>query len=308
MADIHITHKVPVEDDAGHVPGPEESWQESFCVLWYDPSSRVGGHIHTGLQKNRGKADYWTHVVVDGKIVAHELAAAAELGHADYPSLNLGPLQISTIEPLRSYRVIASYDDVVCDASYTAYPGPVSGFDMDHPGASIGKGHFESYGRIKGAIQVAGRRVEFNALGLHDHSWGPREYGNLLAMRNVMVNFGPDLYFQTFDCTTTEGRSAWGYIVADGERQRIVDIEGHTQIAADGYSPLGFESVLWTDAGRAYEVTGVADCTSFAVTTAGNIRGVGYLRCKLGGRVGGGQIFANDMHDAAPWQLESLCA
>jgi len=305
---MRITHDVPVTDDSAHAPGPQENWQESFCVLWYDPRDRVGGHFHTGLQKNRSCADYWTHVVVDGKVVAHELALAVPLGDVDYPSLQLGPLQISTIDPLRSYRVRASYEEVQCEARYEAFPGPVVGFDMDHPGAPIGKGHFESFGRVEGTIDVAGRRIHFQGLGLHDHSWGPRDYTNLLAMRNVIVNFGEDLYFQTFSTATPEGRNAWGYIVADGELQPVVAVTGHTKIDEDGWTPLGFDSTLWTDSGRGYHVTGVADCTSHAVTTARTVRGVGYVRCELGGRVGGGQIWVGEMHDAAPWQLEGLRA
>jgi hypothetical protein len=306
MTGIRITHDVPAEDDAGHVPGPQESWQESFCVLWYDPRDRVGGHFHTGLQKNRGVADYWSHLVVDGRIVAHELAVAAPLKDGDYPSLKLGPLEISTLEPLRSYRIQAAWGDVTCDARYEAFPGPVRGFDMDHPGTPIGKGHFESYGSVEGTIEVAGRRVEFRGLGLHDHSWGPRAYDSLLAVRNVIVNFGPDLHFQTFSTATAQGLNSWGYIVADGEIQSIVAITGQTNIDEDGYSPLGFDLTLWTESGRGFHVTGVSDCTTYAVTTAGTVRGMGYLRCEMGGRVGGGQIVVVDMHDAAPWQLEAL--
>lgn len=306
MSEVGTTFDVPVTDDAGHDPGPQENWQESFAVLWYDPRHRVGGHFHTGLQKNRGLADYWTSVVVDGKVVGHEVATTAPLGDVDYPSLSLGPLEISTVEPLRSYQVRACYDDVVCDALYEAFPGPVRGFDMDHPGAPIGKGHFESYGQVSGKIQLAGRTVEFRGLGLHDHSWGPRSYKDLLAMRNVMVNFGPDLYFQTFSCATPKGLNAWGYIVADGESQPITAVTGHTNIGEDGWSPLGFDYTLWTDSGRAYHVTGESDATTYAVNTAGSVRGFGYVRCELGGRVGGGQIVVCDMHDAAPWQLESL--
>ena len=308
MTALRIAHDVSVEDDAGHEPGPQESWQESFAVSWHEPRHRIGGHFHTGLQRNRGCADYWTHVVLDGEIVAHELAVNATMPSSDYPSLELGPLQIATIEPLRSCRVTASYDDVECEVRYEAFPGPVHRFDMDHPGAPIGRGHFESFGRVEGTIRAAGRTVEFQGLGLHDHSWGPREYGDLLAMRNVIVNFGPDLYLQTFDCATPEGRSVWGYIVADGELQVVVSISGHTEIAADGWTPLGFDSVLWTENGRAYHVTGTSDCTSYTVTTAGTVRGVGYLRCELGGRVGGGQMWVGEMRDAAPWQLARLRA
>jgi hypothetical protein len=300
------TIEIPVEDDAGHPAGPEDSWQESFAVTWYDPQSRVGGHFHTGLQRNRGLADYWSHVAVDGRIVAHELAITAPTWEGDYPNLNLGPLAISGVEPLRSYRVQATYDDVVCDVTYEAYPGPVLGYKMDSSGAAIAKGHFESYGRVKGTVDIDGRRIDFKGMGFHDHSWGSREYGSLLGMRNLMVNFGPDLYIQTFDCTTPGGRSVFGHIYADGEHQALVGITGKTEIADDGWTPLGIDMTLWTENGRGYRVTGVSDCTTYNVGWADTLRGVGYLRCELGGRVGGGQIWVGEMGQPAPWMNEAL--
>ena len=202
--------------------------------------------------------------------------------------------------------MVAAYGDVECDVTYPAFPGPVLGFRMDSDGAAIAKGHYESYGRVAGTIRAEGRTTEFRGFGFHDHSWGSREYGNLLAVRNLMVNFGPDLYLQTFDCTTPAGRSVIGYIHADGELQPLASITGRTEIADDGWTPLGIDMTLWTENGRGYRVTGVADCTAYNVAREDVLRGVAYLRCELGGRVGGGQIWVGEMGSPAPWQLAAL--
>lgn len=309
---LRLSHDVPHSDDNGHTAGPEESWQESWAVTWYDPRTRIGGHFHTGLQRNRGLADYWSHVAVDGRIVAHELAIAAPMPQGDYPAFTLGPITLATVTPLSSYHVVAAYPelacDVVCDVVYEAFDDTVLGYRMDTAGAAIAKGHFESYGRVRGTVTVQGRTHEVDGFGFHDHSWGSREYGNLLAVRNLMVNFGPDLYLQTFDCTTPGGRSVIGYIHADGETQPLADITGRTTIGDDGWSPLAIDMTLWTEAGRGYRVTGAADVSTYNVNSLDTFRGVAYLRCELGGRVGGGQIWTGEMGRPAPWMIAGLRA
>jgi len=293
-------------DDRAHVPEDgDPRWQESFCITWHDPLARVGAVLHLGLQPNRGCADYWTGVVVEGAVVGEEQQITAPLPPHDLTDLRLGPLQVTTLDPLRSYAISTTHGDTVCDVVYTAYDDPVT-YVADYPGAEIGFGHFESFGRVDGTVRVGERVVEVHCSALHDHSWGPRDYGNLLTFRNYVVGFGSDLSIQLFDATTPAGRRVIGYVERCGRRELVTSHEGRLQLADDGYTPRAFTAVIGTASGRRYRVEAVTDAVTLNTHYDDYFHAVAYMSWELDGRIGGGTMWARQLGSATSEQRERL--
>jgi hypothetical protein len=69
--------------------------------------------------------------------------------------------------------------------------------DLD-PEKMFARGHTEQHMAITGSVTVGDERFEItDALGLRDHSWGPRFWQNIWWYRWLTVNLGPDLGFAT---------------------------------------------------------------------------------------------------------------
>ena len=67
--------------------------------------------------------------------------------------------------------------------------------DLD-PEKMFARGHTEQHMSITGAVTVGEERFDItDALGLRDHSWGPRFWQNVWWYRWLTVNLGPKLGF-----------------------------------------------------------------------------------------------------------------
>lgn len=307
MTGFRLTHDVPVDDDEGHAPSADsdDSWQESYCICWFDSVRRVGGWHHLGLQRRRGQADYWTALVLEGRVIGEEQRLTAPLPSDPMSDLHLGPMHIRTKDPLRSYSLNMEYASSGCDITYDAYTAPV-GYVADMAGADIGHGHYESFGRVEGTVRSGDRIIEASGHGFQDHSWGPRNNGALLSFRNYMACFGPDLFTNVFLASTPVGPQIYGYVF-DGEWQAVSSVDGSVGVADDGYTPLTIDSRLWSAAsGRGWHLTGASDGVSFNTHTDDFFIANAYCTYELGGRVGAGVTCVRNFGNVPPWHRERL--
>jgi len=101
-----IVGGVDAKDESAHTPDPVdgERWQESWCFSWADPCANASGLHHFGLRPQSGRADIWSWIAKDGRVVGR------------HHSLTLKPTQTSigidlggaTITPLSHSNVIRS--------------------------------------------------------------------------------------------------------------------------------------------------------------------------------------------------------
>jgi len=304
MVGFKLTRDVSPADDEGHAPDTKDgNWQESWCVQWYDPIRRAGGMSHVGLQRNRELADYWTALVLDGKVADEEESSRARLPAGKMSDLVVGPLHFQTLEPLRKYHIVTTYRDVKADLIYKAY-APVVRYDIDQMGAAIGAGHFESLGRVSGTFAFKDRTIQVDGFGFHDHSWGVRDHSTFIAQRNYTVGFGPDLNLNYAEMwTSTGGRFVGGY-VQDGDQLHAINAATPLlTLANDGCSPVSTDTELWTETGRGYRLKGVVDGgvqmnthhDDYFVTN-------GFAKFEMCGRLGAGIICVRQTGTAAQWE------
>jgi hypothetical protein len=93
---------------------------------------------------------------------------------------------------------------------------------------------FEQTGWVRGFVEFAGRRIEWDRMGHRDHSWGVRDWG-LPHHWKWIVAYTPD-GSRIVNGWIWIARGEWGfagYVVRDGELIPIKHINQHTQYDAD---------------------------------------------------------------------------
>ncbi len=123
-------------------------------------------------------------------------------------------------------------------------------------------GHFEVKGRIRGELELRGKRYRVDSYEGMDHSWGPRTEIGTRSVSWVSVNFGDDFAMHmAVPMTVTDGQVRYdkirfGYVVENGQVYGLVD----GTVEAERVDMLAFSNRLTaTDVrGRTYEFFGTA--------------------------------------------------
>ncbi|MEO9327860.1 DUF7065 domain-containing protein [Gordonia aurantiaca] len=286
--------------DRSHEPTGEESFQESWYLTFYDPHSGIGGNYHLGLQTPRGRADVWNWTVVDNKVGGHFESLTLPLPDADLSDLSLGGLDITTVEPLRSYDVTATYpdSDLTATVRYEAFTDPFA-FGLDGNGVQIGSSHYESFGRVTGTLTTGGDKTDFTAWAFQDHSWGPRSWSSLRSHRWICATFGDDLFMSVAGFVTDTGSRVSGYVYDDGFRA-VDRVSFGMSVDDDGYSPTGCDARIWTADGRGYHVHGRAVVADVNSHDEGFFAGDGLTVFEMGGRLGTGLLEVAELKTLTP--------
>ena len=211
--EIHVYDPV---DEGPHPAGPQELWQESVVLLWWDLEQSIGGFYRIGH----------------------------ELNHKDGPRIALwsntispeGIFKKTAYLPLRTQDKIAggfgSGDDSLRfeydgDCVWTLEDQDISAklrvHDF-HPGidcypkkgaiSEFAPRHMEVAGRVSGNLKVKGKVYEVNGLGFRDHGWGARDWNSLLSHRWLAGVFGQDLSFCALSWHAVDDNMAqFGWVV-----------------------------------------------------------------------------------------------
>ncbi len=304
MADTQLATEIAAEHDEGHIPDTDDpNWQESSVLQWYDPIRCAGGLHHVGMQRNRGVADYWNALTLDGRILDEAYSPDEALPDQPFSDLTLGPLSFRSLTPLRKYKVVSTFPDVTADLEYEAY-APNIGYSIDHSGSKAAHGHIESYGRVGGTLHAFGKQIEVKGLGFHDHSWGVRDYADLISHRNFTAAFGPDLNVSFVEMwTASSGRIVTGFIQEKEDTHAIVDARCLLTLAGDGCSPVSTDTDLWTEQGSGYRIKGNVEGGVQINSHYGDYMVAnGFAKFEMMGRLGAGIICVRQAGTAAQWE------
>ena len=183
-------------DERRHDPTDAELWNESWYFDFAAADGSVGGYVRLGLYPNLGVSWYWAYLVgdamrdacgTDASVLAvkhHEAALPkaevlevredglwsalhCETPH-DHWTIGLEAFAVALETPGDAYR--GERGDKVAfglDLEWEA-AGPV----YDYPGVT----RYEQSCRVSGEILVGQERIEFDASGQRDHSWGVRDW------------------------------------------------------------------------------------------------------------------------------------
>lgn len=290
----------PSDDGSHRPPGDDESWQESWVLIWFDPTTMSGGCHHVGLQRPRGRADVWNWVALGGKVVGHFESLTLPVPDDDLSDMTIGGMRMKTLTPLKAYAFTSEFEKGAAsvDIAYSAFTEPFA-FGLDGEGVRVGSSHYESFGRVSGTVSSGEEMVEVSAWAFQDHSWGPRDWRSLLSHRWLFATFSEDLFFSVGTFITEQGQRTSGYVF-DGGFKQVSRVSFGARIADDGVSPQGCDVRLWTTDGSGYHLTG--QCSSTAVSThdGGWFTSNGLTSFELGGRMGAGLVEFAELKSLTP--------
>jgi hypothetical protein len=179
-------------DERHHPAGAEEWWNESWYFDFASDDGSLGGYVRLGLYPGKAWAWYWATVVGEGRplviVVDHDVAppragsleVRAEGLWADHTvevpfdhmTLGCEAFALGTDDPAEVYGAARGDRvpfglDLEWDTAGEVYPYP--------PGTT----RYEIPCRVHGEVLVGDERIEIDAIGQRDHSWGPRDWWTL---------------------------------------------------------------------------------------------------------------------------------
>ncbi|KAH7086120.1 kinase-like domain-containing protein [Paraphoma chrysanthemicola] len=205
-------------------PGPQDIWQESIVLVWWDDASRVGGFHRLGHEPNRKdgpKATLWNHLITPAGFYKRQ--RFQDLRSEDTPpDLSFGCGDDTCTHKFVDGEHIwdISDGDVSAHLSFTDTGPNVACFPTSKTFTEgFASLHFDIPGQVRGWVNVKGRKFPVEAgFGIRDHAWGPRDWNQTLqGHRWVVGSAGKELGFvgvgfQKPDCSVAQ----FGWVVRDG--------------------------------------------------------------------------------------------
>ncbi|HKY91259.1 MAG TPA: hypothetical protein VJM11_09465 [Nevskiaceae bacterium] len=230
------------EDEGPHKPGPQEMWQESVVLVWWDLAQGIGGFYRIGHETNwktGPMVSLWSNTITPEGIfhkstylpLREQDKLPNGFGSGDGSvTFEFDKHAVWTIdEPEVRGRLVAKDFHPGLDC----YPkkGAISEFAPHH---------MEGSARVTGELTVKGRTYTVNGLALRDHGWGERQWHTLRSHRWATGVFEDGMSFVALSWYSSDDtliRFGW---VVRGEQvfyAKDVDIVGYVQ--TDGITTRG---------------------------------------------------------------------
>jgi hypothetical protein len=193
-------------DDLRHRPVAGERTRDSLFWELIMPEEELGLQVYLYLTGS-GKAGY--NVCVWGpeaRPLAQHLHQGRIPDHADIDDFSFDGLTLTQPELRKSCVLTYQRDDVRIDFAFTGIHDAFSYYrNPDGLPSWFAVNRIEQTGRVHGALEFAGRRIELDRMGHRDHSWGVRDWG-------------VPQHWKWFVAYTESGRALNGWIwIAKGE-------------------------------------------------------------------------------------------
>jgi hypothetical protein len=231
------------QDDYLHRLEEASNFNESRYYNFADGPTGLGGWVRMGNRPNEGYAEMTTCFYLPSGEVAFMFGRPKIQGHTAHDA---GGLRFEVIEPYAEHHI--TYDGKVVlledpramedpRAAFTENPKVPCRMDLTvravarpwggepepeegeavpavDPETSFARGHTEQHMASTGTVTIGDEAFEVrDALGLRDHSWGPRYWQAIWWYRWLTVNLGPDLGFATTISGTEGGdRNVHGFL------------------------------------------------------------------------------------------------
>ncbi|MBN8848634.1 MAG: hypothetical protein J0I73_11130 [Sphingomonas sp.] len=247
-----------IGDHANHVSTDQQWWQESAFFMMCDAKNgvigyyRIGRHPHLG----HGNAYYWTSaqtLVLDDK----QFRPGQPMPAGDVNNTVVAELRFETIRPMEEYRLSVDRPNYRMEVTWRPFFWPI----MIHSavkGASFAAGHYNAIGHATGFIETDGGRVDVDAYGYMDHSWGERK-NHFPASKWIFAAFDPETFVQAFPVMSLDGGSKHllGYVAVDGKLRKLTDdYETGFGIRDDWMTPSACDFRVKDEDGRLFRFTG----------------------------------------------------
>jgi hypothetical protein len=245
--------ELSIVDEGLHPHGPEDNWQESWAIGWYDRKSGLGGNHRASNWANRNNGNLWCGVF-------HGREKIFRLNMEDQPMIRM-PAGVYGIQsgPQRLFhdgehlRMQVETPECSVDLILDDFKDSVEKFDDGgDTGIPIYKCHFNMHFACRGTVLLNGVRHEIQeGLGWRDHSWGPRDYTVKPGHRSFHGNFGPDLNFHLLIVLTPEGKiHRRGHLVRNGQVYSFDTFTIRVEMLEDCVTPTNAKCHVFLDGGE----------------------------------------------------------
>lgn len=278
---VAILGDLTAQDDYTHPLGPEQNFNESYYFNFFDRAKKAGGFLRLGNRANERYAEMTLTVYLpDGSVLFQFKRPEITTNDA----MDAGGMRFEVIEPMTKLRT--TYEgsavhltdptqmsdpatafrnnphkrvkiDLIHEAAGPVYGSAGTGHRVEDPEKEFAKAHYEQHMVVRGTVDVEGRVVQIDGLGLRDHSWGPRYWQAIWSYRWLTINFAPDFGMMVSTIWRTPEEQTQGGVVVRGDRlQRIVSAEIDTQFADNGLYHENLVAHLTLDDGEKLDVSG----------------------------------------------------
>ena len=266
-------------DEYMHENSGESTFNESMYFNFFDPAQRLGGFLRIGNRPNEGHAETTVCLYEPAGSVLFNFKRAPI---ADNRAFDAGGVRFEVDAPFERLRIAyrgkaCRLDDPLAmsdpGAAFRENPfvpvelaleirgvGPMFGGEPAEPRPGemeFARGHYEQHHRASGRVEIDGRSFSIDALGLRDHSWGPRSWQAPAWYRWLTANFGDDFGFMGSHIMRRDGVETRGGFVHRGrELVPVRDIRIDTEFAGPEQIHQRLRARLACADGRSLEVEG----------------------------------------------------
>jgi hypothetical protein len=167
-------------DDDFHVPTSDDIfWTETAWFAFAVPDRRLTAFAYPLFRINQKVCSAAVHVWDDSAEVDHEVLYSHNYWHLPLPDslahmkLPSG-LSYDVIEPLKTYRLQYSCDEVSFDVTFEGtYPAQLSA------GSGYDGNHIDQPGRVRGSMCLHGETIAVDCYEMRDRSWHVRPDASL---------------------------------------------------------------------------------------------------------------------------------
>ena len=185
-------------DEGLHAAGDGPDWQESVYLAWRDAATGLGGNHRIGNELNRGTANLWCGVYHDSGLRFRYNDEGLDLVRLDEPGLCAGPQRL--FHDGERMRFVLDDDGChvvleIADEGERSFANAQTFSGTAGTAGTIFSNNFHVACRVRGTVELDGRRFVIDAPGWRDHSWGARRWDSFVSSRSFGGAHG-DLQFR----------------------------------------------------------------------------------------------------------------
>ena len=250
-------HIYPPSDQLPHEPGPEESWQESFVLIWYDLKQSVGGFFRLGHEPHAGRIQFMTNIFSPEGIFHR--STSLPLRPEDRLENGFSNGEGSLRYEYDGANIIWSLDELEIQARLVVdnWVPDINGFaPRDRaPSDRFHRDHVDAACGVTGILTIKGVTYQVNALAIRDHGWGPRAWGGYLSHRWLLGVFDQHNSFLAVTRLTGDTPIVRvGWVIRDGRAIYAEKVDVEAIILADAGTNRGGKLCMTLTTGEQFSV------------------------------------------------------
>ncbi len=258
--------ELPVLDQRSHArqpPGPQENWQDSVVLVWWDLENGIGGMHRIGHEAGLGKIALWNALMspqgMYKKTSFLPLREADRLANGGFgggdDTCRCEYIDGEHIWTIEDGDVSARLVHVDTGPNVDCYPKGTSMAD------DFAAAHLDIPGTVGGWLKVKGKQYQVAGLSIRDHGWGPRDWTTILSHRWVAGSCGPALSFIFLSWhSVDDAMASFGWVVRNGEITYAKDLDILAYIEIDAVTNRGGHVRATLTTGEVIEI----ECTPVA--------------------------------------------